>query len=69
MLKCGFEPQLLQEAKKEAVSSLLGQCMHDYYSMYIVLLMRRQARGKNPTLCARREDRDTCDRSGPTSHR
>lgn len=25
--------------------------------------------GVNPTLCARRKDRDTCDRSGPTSHR
>lgn len=25
--------------------------------------------GVNPTLCAQREDRDTCDRSGPTSHR
>lgn len=39
------------------------------YKYICILLFCTGRPGVNPTLCALWEDRDTCDRSGPTSHR
>lgn len=39
------------------------------YKYICVFLFCTGRPGVNPTLCALWEDRDTCDRSGPTSHR
>lgn len=49
---------------------LISYTYSDIQYKYICILLFCTGRpGVNPTLCALWEDRDTCDRSGPTSHR
>lgn len=56
--------QFFKEIRKEMVNSI------DFSIIVRIFYFFCTGRpGVNPTLCAWREDRDTCDRSGPTSHR